>query len=102
MNDEVKDILQRLLERWLSTNIISNFTLFELFVMVSKLSYNIHNSDDELLEVIAFIEDNYSIPILAINVGEWINESESNKFIYDIYGSLSNLLNSERINYGYR
>lgn len=102
MNVELNIILQQLLNRWLNSNIIKNFTLFELFVRLSKLSYNNQNKCEELIKTIAFIESNYSIPILAVSVTGWIEESESNKFIYDIYSSLSKLLNNERNIYGYR
>ena len=87
--------------KWLETNIIKNFSLFELFVRVSKLSYNDCSKFEELIKTIAYMEEHYSIPILAVQVNNWINENEMNRFIYDVYSSLSTLLNSERNNYGY-
>ena len=95
-------VLHQILMKWLETNIIKNFSLFELFVRVSKLSYNNCSRYEELIKTIAYIEEHYSIPILAVQVNNWINENEMNRFIYDIYSSLSTLLNSERNNYGYR
>lgn len=32
--------LHQILMKWLNTNVIKNFSLFELFVRLSKLSYN--------------------------------------------------------------
>lgn len=94
-------VLHQILMKWLETNVIKNFSLFELFVRVSKLSYNNCSRYEELIKTIAYIEEHYSIPILVVQVNTWIAENEMNRFIYDIYSSLSTLLNSERNNYGY-
>ena len=95
-------VLHQILMKWLNTNVIKNFSLFELFVRVSKLSYNNCCRYEELIKTIAYMEEHYSIPILAVQVNNWIAENEMNRFIYDIYSSLSTLLNSERNSYGYR
>lgn len=92
-------VLHQILMKWLNTNVIKNFSFFELFVRVSKLSYNDCSRCEELIKTIAYIEEYYSIPILAVQVNAWIDENEKNRFIYDIYSSLSTLLNSEREKY---
>ena len=102
MNELVGVVLQQLLSQWLKTDIIKNFSLFELFVKISKLTYNDTNRYEGLIKTIALIEENYSIPFLAVKVDSWINENDNNKFIYNTYSDLSNLLNIERNNYGYR
>ena len=39
MNELTGVVLQQLLSQWLKTDIIKNFSLFELFVKISKLTY---------------------------------------------------------------
>ena len=102
LNDLMDVVLHQILMKWLNTNVIKKFSLFELFVRVSKLSYNDCSRYEELIKIIAYIEEHYSIPILAVQVNTWIDENETNKFIYEIYSSLSTLLNIDRNNYGYR
>lgn len=103
MNKIIDILLHQILIQWLNTNVIKNFSFFELFVRVSKLSYNDCSRYEELVKTIAYIEEHYSIPVLAVQVNDWIAENETNRFIYDIYSSLSTILNSERNNnYGYR
>lgn len=47
MNNANDYILKSLLHNWLNGNVIEDFYLFEAFVYISKLSYNI---DDNSLE----------------------------------------------------
>lgn len=91
MNEELNTIAQQLLDYWLNNNIVKNFTLFELFVRVSKLSYMNNDSNEELLKLITYIKYQYSIPVLSINVDAWLEENEYNGFIYGIYQKLSSL-----------
>lgn len=91
MNEELNTIAQQLLDYWLNNNIVKNFNLFELFIKVSKLSYMDNDKNEELLKLITYIEYQYAIPVLSINVNAWLEENEYNSFIYGIYQKLSSL-----------
>lgn len=91
MNEELNTIAQQLLNYWLNNNIVKNFTLFELFIKVSKLSYMDSDKNEELLKLITYIKYQYAIPVLSINVDAWLEEKECNSFIYGIYQKLSSL-----------
>lgn len=91
MNEELNTIAQQLLNYWLNNNIVKNFTLFELFIKVSKLSYIDSDKNEELLKLITYIKYQYAIPVLSINVDAWLEENECNSFIYGIYQKLSSL-----------
>ena len=91
MNEELNTIAQQLLDYWLNNNIVKNFTLFELFIKVSKLSYMDSDKNEELLKLITYIKYQYTIPVLSINVDAWLEENECNSFIYGIYQKLSSL-----------
>lgn len=91
MNEKLNTIAQQLLNYWLNNNIVKNFTLFELFIKVSKLSYMDSDKNEELLKLITYIKYQYAIPVLSINVDAWLEENECNSFIYGIYQKLSSL-----------
>lgn len=92
MLDSINSISHKVLCYWLQNDIVNNFSLFSLFVKISKLSYDIPNRYEELFNVIAYIEDTFSIPV-SIDIDKWLSESKTNYFIYGVYQNLADLIN---------
>ena len=82
MDSRLNKILNDILLHWLKDNIIVNFSLLELFVMISKLC----NNTIKFEEVMELMEIKYSLPTSLS--GDWINCSKSNLFICNVYRSL--------------
>lgn len=81
-NSRLNKILNDILLHWLKSNIILNFSLFELFVIISKL----WNNTIRLEEVIKFMEVNYSLPSTLLD--DWDNYSKTDQFVYKVYHCL--------------
>lgn len=81
-NSRLNKILNDILLHWLKGNIILNFSLFELFVMISKL----WNNTIRLEEVLKFIEIKYSLPSSLSD--DWGNYSKTDRLVYKVYHCL--------------
>lgn len=91
MDKQLNTIEKQLLNYWLSTNVIEEYPLFELFVMIGKLSTT-NNKCENLSDLIDYIEAKYAIPVLSININAWLKENKHNSFIYNIYKQLSSYI----------
>ena len=77
MDKQLNTIEKQLLNYWLSTNVIEEYPLFELFVMIGKLSTT-NNKYENLSDLIDYIEAKYAIPVLSININAWLKENKHN------------------------
>lgn len=94
MQSELNSISQSLLKTLFTTK--KDFKYYELFFLTNKLSHNILNidlytTDLELANIMTFMERNFKIPMLQININTWLKEDKNNNYILDIYNRLSNL-----------
>lgn len=94
MQNELNSISQSLLKTLFTTK--KDFKYYELFFLTNKLSHNILNidlytTDLELANIMTFMERNFKIPMLQININTWLKEDKNNNYILDIYNRLSNL-----------
>lgn len=94
MQSELNSISQSLLKTLFTTK--KDFKYYELFFLTNKLSHNIPNidlytTDLELTNIMTFMERNFEIPMLQININTWLKEDKNNNYILDIYNRLSNL-----------
>lgn len=91
---ELLRIAQELLNCWLK-NVYSNMDIFELYMEISHLIYNLPNKTYEkdlmLAQVMTEIESQYKIPLLGINIPNWLQKNYHNKFILEVYEKISNL-----------
>ena len=81
-DSRLNKILNDILLHWLKGNIILNFSLFELFVMISKL----WNNTIKFEEVIKFMEVNYSLPSSLSD--DLDNYSKIDLFVCNVYHCL--------------
>lgn len=91
MNNELNSLLKMTLNRWLNSNIIENFFLFEIYVKISNLTYEQDNYYNNLLKIIVSLEKDYTIPETAIEIKKWLKKNDYNRIIYDIYYKLIKL-----------
>lgn len=97
IENELNDIASELLKHWLDGNVQKEFNLFEMFVKVSSLYYDYSNTSDTcqkdlaLASIMTYIEKQFKVPMLSINLDSWLNEKPNHKFIYSIYTRLSDL-----------
>ena len=81
-DSRLNKILNDILLHWLKGNIILNFSLFELFVMISKL----WNNTIKFEEVIKFMEVKYSLPSSLLD--DCDNYSKPDSFVCNVYHCL--------------
>ena len=91
MNNELNSLLKLTLNRWLNSNIIENFFLFEIYVKISNLTYEQDNYYNNLLKIIVSLEKDYLIPKTTIEIKKWLKKNDYNRIIYDIYYKLIKL-----------
>lgn len=81
-DSRLNKILNDILLHWLKGNIILNFSLFELFVMISKL----WNNTIKFEEVIKFMEVKYSLPSSLSD--DLYDYSKADPFVCNVYHCL--------------
>lgn len=95
LENQLNEIETELLNTWFKSNIRKDFRYFQLFVRISKLSYlsstlSEYKRDLEIASIMTFIERHFHVPMLQINVDNWLQEDKNNPFIFKIYKTLSN------------
>ncbi len=87
-DSRLNKILNDILLHWLKGNIILNFSLFELFVMISKL----RNNTIKFEEVIKFMEVKYSLHSSLSD--DLDNYSKTDPFVCNVYHCLLEFKNA--------
>lgn len=70
---------------------------FELFEQICYLNYQLPNIKDDfekdlaLANIMTYIEQQFGVPMLHINLVEWLKEKAYHPFIFDVYTKLSDL-----------
>lgn len=97
MENELNSILSKILKYYLSSNQNKDFKWFELFLKINNFTYQLPNiksdyeKDCELATIMTFMEYQYNIPILKINIIDWLKSANYNTFVFNIYTCLSDL-----------
>lgn len=97
MEKELNDLVNEMFRKWFSNNGKRDFKYYELFTKVNKLHHNIpiiksdYVKDLELASIMSFIERQFQMPMLEINIKNWVKEDTNNEFILTIYNRISNL-----------
>lgn len=97
MEKELKELVNLLFEQLNGNKKNGDYRYYELFSKINRFVYELpiiksdYVKDLELSRIMTFIEQEFKVPMLAINKEEWIKLDNNNKFILSIYDTLSNL-----------
>lgn len=75
----------------------SDIRWFELFEQLNNLNYKLPNMKEDykkdlaLANIMTYIEQQFGVPMLHINLVEWLKEKAYHPFIFDVYTKLSDL-----------
>ena len=94
MQSELSNISKSLLKKIFTSK--KNNKYCELFCLTYKLKQcvpfiDLYTIDIEIANIMTFMERNFEIPMLQININTWLKEDKNNNYILDIYNRLSNL-----------
>ena len=96
MEKELDLLLSKILKYHL-TNKNKDFRWFELFGKINNLTYHLPNmkndyeKDCELSSVMSFIEQQFHIPMLKINLISWLKETNYNNLIFSQLSELRSI-----------
>lgn len=99
VSNELNEVSTELLKYWLENDIRKDFNFFELFVKVATLNYQYprmiseYEKDIEIAKLMTYIERQYKVPMLSINIETWLKQDTLNEFIFNIYTKLSDMRN---------
>ena len=94
MQSELSNISKSLLKKIFTSK--NNNKYCELFCLTYKLKHcvpfiDLYTTDIEIANIMTFMERNFEIPMLQINIDTWLKEDKNNNYILSIYNRLSNL-----------
>lgn len=96
MDKKLNNILEEMV-RYFFRDKIKDIRYYELFSKVNRLSHNlpimrsVYATDLELASIMTYIEQQFHVPMLEINVKDWMSKDSDNEFILSIYNELSEL-----------
>lgn len=95
MIETLMEVAEDLLKFWISHNVFKDFSIFQLFMRVcnllSNLPEDIDSQDVQLASIMTWMEREYKIPMLDVNIKNWLKTNEHSKFILDVYNKISDL-----------
>lgn len=96
MEQELLNLAEITLHYWLK-NTYKNIDTFDLYIEIAHLLYQISTTkntdiqDIKLSNFMTCLERKYSIPLLNIDISNWLQKDNKNKLVLDVYEKVSNL-----------
>lgn len=96
MEQELLKLAEITLHYWLK-NIYKNIDTFNLYIEISHLLYqisithDIDSKDIKLADFMTCLERKYNIPLLNMDISNWLIKDNKNKIVLDVYKKVSNL-----------
>lgn len=94
MEIELDSIMNKILKHYL---INKDFKWYKLFEQINNLTYQLPNiksvneTNYELTTIMTFMEQQFNIPVLKINLIAWLKIKNENNLVFNIYTCLSDL-----------